>query len=128
MPIKKFATLKDIWEIIATCKSDAEIFQKLKTMEPSRVIVRNAVEQLTASGRECPALHRYASLQGWDSLRKVNGASPPKAGDKRTYTVMQVKNSTPFVRVPVNNLGLKKGQHAVVYFETGRTVIESAND
>lgn len=128
MPIKKFTTLKDIWEVIAVSKSDAEVFQKLKNLEPSRVIVRNAVEQLTASGRECPALHRYASLQGWDSLRKVNGAAPPKAGDKRTYTVMQVKNSTPFVRVPVNNLGLKKGQHAIVYFETGRTVIESAGD
>jgi len=129
MPTKKFATLKDIWEAIATSKNDQEILQKLKTLEPSRVIVRNAVESLATSGRQgCDALHRYAAFQGWDSLRKVNGATPPKAGDRRKYKVMQVANTaTLFIRVPVNHLGLAKRQDADVFFEQGRLVVEGAN-
>lgn len=126
MPLKKFATLKDIWQAIATSKNDQDILQKLKALEPSRVIVRNAVEALASSGRQgCDALHRYAAFQGWDSLRKVNGATPPKAGDRRRYKVMQAADTaTMFIRVPVNHLGLTKGQEADVFFEPGRLVVE----
>ncbi len=39
---------------------------------------------------------------------------------------MQVKDTTPFVRIPVSSLGLTKGQMAVAVFEQARVVITGA--
>lgn len=44
------------------------------------------------------------------------GRPPPSVGEVRQYTVQKVKGQAPFIRLPINCIGLDKGDVATVTF------------
>lgn len=52
------------------------------------------------------------------------GKQPPQVGETRTYKAQVTKSSpTPFLRLPLSNLGVSKAEEVQVTFEDGRTIV-----
>lgn len=54
------------------------------------------------------------------------GRRPAQVGDVRSYSVQEVGNTGAFLRLPVELLGLAKGDTAYVTFENGAIVVRAA--
>ena len=51
------------------------------------------------------------------------GRSAPSVGETRSYKVQQIKNTGPFLRLPLDSLGINKGGVVRVKFEDGKIVV-----
>ena len=54
---------------------------------------------------------------------KGRGKQQPVAGETRTYSVQKVKNSAPFIRLPLSILGVEQGNEVSVRFEDNCIVV-----
>ena len=86
----------------------------------SKPTVRRALQQLEASGRNVEPLERWVTENLGGSGR---GRSPPTSGDTRSYKAQQVKTGGPFLRLPLDVLGVKKAGEIRVRFESGQIIV-----
>lgn len=110
---RKLVSFKDIIIKIYT-----EGVSSLDKNMASRATFRRAVKSLKASDKASLA----ADLEAWyikafGSLGRGRGA--PVNGETRSYRVQQIKGSGPFLRLPLESLGVKKGDRVKVDFDTG---------
>lgn len=106
----------------------AEGVQALEVMhkksELSATVARRALRHLT---EEYPA--RAGSFEGWLSGNfpmKGRGRAEPTEGEERIYKVQKIATGGPFLRLPLNPLGVKKGDKMKVTFEKGRVTAVAA--
>ncbi len=86
----------------------------------SKTTLRKALKKLQESGQDVKALEEWVIEQFGASVR---GRSSPMAGETRTYRAQQVTGSGPFLRLPLDVLGIQKGELVRVKFgETEVTV------
>jgi len=90
---------------------------------PSSVIKR-ALRELKSQGSDVEALEEYVSEHFGTSGR---GRSVPQCGEERRYKAQQIKGGAPFLRLPLNTLGVRKGKVVLVKFDGDRIVVSSAN-
>jgi len=57
------------------------------------------------------------------SSGKGRGKQQPVAGETRTYSVQKVKNSAPFIRLPLSILDVEQGQEVEVLFNGNKIVV-----
>ena len=88
----------------------------------SRTTVRRALTTLKSAGRE------VKELEDW-VIRHIGapgrGRSAPIVGECRAYKAQQVKNGGPFLRLPLDVLGVQKGSVVTVTFDNGKIVVSS---
>lgn len=86
----------------------------------SRSTLRKALQELQKSGREARDLEQWVIAHIGAPGR---GRSAPSAGEVRTYKAQQVKSGGPFLRLPLDVLGVRKGSVVRVRFDHDQIVV-----
>lgn len=86
-------------------------------------VLRRALRDLKEQGRAVDALEAYIADKYGSSGR---GRSVPTPGEERRYKAQQIKQGGAFLRLPLNVLGVGKGQNVRVRFERDRIVVSKA--
>ena len=92
----------------------------IKGGRASKATVRRALRELGTSGRNVEPLERWVSDNLGGSGR---GRSAPSPGETRAYKAQQVKTGGPFLRLPLDVLGVKKAGTIRVRFERDQIVV-----
>lgn len=124
MPRKKvtsrnLVSFKDV-QIAYLTEGIAGVEKLVERGEVSRPTIRRALKKLQEAGRSPAELERWVAERVGPIGR---GRSAPAAGEVRSYKVQQIKNTGPFLRLPVDSLNLEKGGVVRVQFEDGRIVV-----
>jgi hypothetical protein len=88
----------------------------------ARHTLRKALEELTASGRSVEPFNRWMD-ENLGAKGSGRGRSAPGSGDTRTYKAQAIKGSSPFLRLPLEVLGAKKGTEIKVRFERDEIIV-----
>lgn len=88
----------------------------VERMNARRNVVAKAIEYLKLQGRNTDALEAIAP-------RQRRGREEVKVGTERVYLAQQIGDKAPFLRVPLNTLGAKKGGKLKVRFEADRIIL-----
>ena len=92
----------------------------------SKAILRNAIKKMPPT-TDTTALNAFAvELYGEQGSNAGRGRTAPTIGTRRQYLVQQVKNTGPFLRLPLDTLNTSKGDEINVSFEDGRIVVSAA--
>jgi len=83
--------------------------------KPGKKVFTQAITALDSKGLETGQLAEYVSNL-FPSSGKGRGKQQPIDGEKRTYSVQVVKNSAPFIRLPLSILGAVRGEEVTVTF------------
>lgn len=86
----------------------------------SKATVRRALKKLQETGRDVSSLERWVAEHVGPIGR---GRAAPGPGEIRSYKAQQISNSGPFLRLPLDPLGAKKGSTIRVHFENDRIVV-----
>lgn len=86
--------------------------------------IRKSMKHLAAIGRNIEPLATWIVSSLGSGGR---GRSTPVKGEKRMYSAQQVKSGGPFIRLPLESIGISKKQKVEVYFEGSRIVISPVN-
>lgn len=96
----------------------------LGDLEASRNVMLSALEELRASDAPVEEFEAWLNEQGLQ--RKSRGRTAASAGDRRVYSAQQIKTGGPFLRLPVEALGVEKGGRVHVAFDKDRLVVTAA--
>jgi len=87
----------------------------------SKATLRRTLKSLSDSGKDTADLERWYA-ENFGTLGRGRGA--PTAGESRQYKVQQIRRSGPFLRLPLDSLGVKKGDTVRVKFDDNTITIE----
>jgi hypothetical protein len=87
----------------------------------SRAAVRKALEALRQQGAAAATLDDFVKSHLGQGGRR--GRTAPLVGTDRTYRAQKLETGSPFVRLPLEALGVKKGGLVTVRFERDRIVV-----
>jgi len=86
----------------------------------SKATLRRALKKLHDAGENVADLERWVA----DSIGPVGrGRAAPQKGETRSYKAQQIKDGGPFLRLPLDSLGIQKGRVLRVTFEDDRIVV-----
>lgn len=89
----------------------------------TNISLRKAFNSLKENGRNVAALEKWVHEHLSTSVR---GRKAPQTGQERTYRVQQIKDNTPFLRLPLEALHVDKGQVLSVLFQKDQIVVRKA--
>lgn len=116
---RQAVSFKDV-QIAYLMNGVSAIEQLYNSGRASKATVRRALRELAQSGRNVEALEQFVSDQLGGAGR---GRAAPSPGESRTYKAQQVKNGGPFLRLPLDVLGVKKGGSVRVRFERDQIIV-----
>lgn len=116
---RKLVSYKDIQ--IAYLMDGIEGVKKIwDSGNASKATVRRAVKLLQGTSSDTTELERWLT----DAIGAVGrGRTAPKPGETRSYKAQQIKNGSPFLRLPLDSLGVEKGGTVRVRFDDDRIII-----
>lgn len=82
-------------------------------------VIWRAAHYFRAAGK------RAADLDGWCKEVFGGGRPAPEKGTRRVYRAQQLRNSGPFIRLPVDSLSAQKGHLINVFFEGDSIVVKA---
>jgi len=86
----------------------------------SKSTIRRAVKQLQETKEDTSELERWVA----ENIGAIGrGRSAPQQGETRTYKAQQINNGGPFLRLPLDSLGVKKGAVVRVKFDEDQIVV-----
>lgn len=86
----------------------------------SKTTIRRALRKLRDSGHTAEELEKWVLIRLGGTGR---GRAAPVPGEKRNYKAQQIKTGGPFLRLPLDVLGIKKGQTVLAQFRDDCIVI-----
>ena len=92
----------------------------LNEEKASRAAVRKALEALRQQGAAAATLDDFVKTHIGAGRR---GRSAPLVGTDRTNRAQKLATGSPFVRLPLESLGVKKGGVVTVRFERDRIIV-----
>lgn len=92
----------------------------LKDGRASRAAVRKALDALRHAGAPTAALDDFIKTHIGQGRR---GRAAPLVGTERSYRAQKIEGGSPFLRLPLEALGVKKGGLVTVRFERDRIVV-----
>lgn len=92
-----------------------------KTGEVSALAFQHAFDQLKATGKAIVPFRKWI-IKNLPAKRR--GKKPPLSGLERIYRAQKIRNNTPFLRLPLDCLQIKKGQRISVVFEDNRIIVK----
>lgn len=113
---QKRITSKDL-EIAFLINSTNGVIELISDMDkkPGKKVFLQAIDSLEDKGLETNDLSAFVGGL-FPSNGKGRGKQQPVDGEKRTYSVQVVKNSAPFIRLPLSILGAVRGEEVTVTF------------
>ena len=89
---------------------------------PGKKVFNQALTSLDSKGLETAQLAEFIT-DLFPSSGKGRGKQQPVAGEVRGYSVQRVKNSAPFIRLPLSILNVKQGDTVEVTFNDGNIIV-----
>ena len=89
---------------------------------PGKKVFNQALSDLDATGIEVTEFAALITTM-FPASGKGRGKQQPVAGEIRGYSVQKVKNSAPFIRLPLSILDVAQGQEVKVRFENNKIVV-----
>lgn len=88
----------------------------------SKKHVKMALKALQTSGRDVTSLEKWVR----ENVGPIgSGRGSPVKGESRNYRAQQLRNSGPFIRLPVDSLSARKGHLINVFFEGDSIVVKA---
>lgn len=119
---RKVISFKDV-QIAYLLDGVKGVERLLKDRKSPGSVLKRALQELKETGTNTKALEEFI---GESFSAAGRGRAIPQVGEERRYKAQQVKSGTPFLRLPLNTLGLKKGKAVKVRFEAGQILVTSA--
>lgn len=116
---RKVISFKDV-QIAYLLDGIAGIERLIKGRKSPAAVLKRALRELKAQGSDTRELESFIAEKFGSTGR---GRSVPQAGEERRYKAQQIKSGAPFLRLPLNTLGIKKGKAVRVRFEADRIVV-----
>ena len=91
---------------------------------PGKKVFNQALTSLDSKGLETAQLAEFIS-ETFPASGKGRGKQQPVAGEVRGYSVQRVKNSAPFIRLPLSILNVNRGDTVEVTFNNGNIVVNA---
>jgi hypothetical protein len=92
----------------------------LKDGRTNKAAVRKALEALRELGAAAATLDDFVRAQLGNDRR---GRAAPLVGSERTYRAQQLETGSPFLRLPLKTLGVKKGSLLTVRFDRDQIIV-----
>jgi hypothetical protein len=92
----------------------------MKSGKVSKPTIRRALRKFHESGNTPVEFERWVAEKVGPIGR---GRSAPTIGETRSYKVQQIKNTGPFLRLPLDSLKIKKGGVVRVRFENDQIIV-----
>ena len=89
---------------------------------PGKKVFNQALTSLDSKGLETAQLAEFIG-ETFPASGKGRGKQQPVAGETRFYSVQRVKNSAPFIRLPLSIMGVSRGQEVAVTFNGDKIVV-----
>ena len=89
---------------------------------PGKKVFAQALTSLDSKGLETAQLAEFIT-DLFPASGKGRGKQQPVNGETRFYSVQRVKNSAPFIRLPLSILDVKQGQEVAVLFNGKKIVV-----
>jgi len=89
---------------------------------PGKKVFTQALSALDQKGLETAQLAEFISTL-FPASGKGRGKQQSVDGETRFYSVQKVKNSAPFIRLPLSILDVKRGQEVAVTFNGKKIVV-----
>ena len=86
----------------------------------SRAAIRKALDALRQQGAAAATLDDFVKTHIGQGRR---GRTAPLVGTDRTYRAQKLATGSPFVRLPLEAIGVKKGGLVTVLFERDRIIV-----
>jgi hypothetical protein len=118
-PKAKRISYKDV-QIHYLADGISAVERLLKEGRASRAAVRKALDALREQGAAVATLDDFVKTHIGQGRR---GRTAPLIGSDRTYRAQKLPTGSPFVRLPLEALGVKKGGLVTVRFERDRIVV-----
>ncbi len=115
----KRLSYKDL-QIVYLSDGVGAVEKLLKDGKVSRAAVRKALEALREQGAAAATLDDFVKANIGQGRR---GRTAPLVGTDRTYRAQKLSTGSPFLRLPLEALGVKKGGLVTVKFDRDRLVI-----
>ena len=115
----KRLSYKDI-QIAYLSDGVAAVERLLKDGKASRAAVRKALDALRQQGAAAATLDDFVKTHIGQGRR---GRSAPLVVTDRTYRAQKLATGSPFLRLPLEALGVKKGGLVTVRFERDRVIV-----
>ena len=116
---RKLISHKDI-QLTYLLNGTEAVAKQWQSGNVSRSTLRRAVSKLRQSSEDTSELERWVSQTLGPSGR---GRAAPRVGEVRSYKAQQLKEGSPFLRLPLDSLGATKGQDVQVAFQDGKIVV-----
>jgi len=91
---------------------------------PGKKVFNQALTSLDSKGLETAQLAEFIT-DLFPASGKGRGKQQPVAGEVRGYSVQRVKNSAPFIRLPLSILNVKQGDTVEVTFNDGNIIVNA---
>lgn len=85
-------------------------------------LLRRAVKELKAAGKQTEALDKYIADHHGPGTR---GRAVPITGQERIYKAQKIHAGGPFLRLPLAPLGTGKGGYVRVLFEKDQIIVKN---
>jgi hypothetical protein len=115
----KRVSYKDI-QIIYLSEGVSAVDKLMKEGRVSRGAVRKALDALRQAGASAATLDDFVKTHIGQGRR---GRSAPLVGTERTYRAQKLETGSPFLRLPLEALGVKKGGIVTVRFDRDRIIV-----
>ena len=89
---------------------------------PGKKVFNQALTSLDSKGLETAELAEFIT-ELFPASGKGRGKQQPVNGETRFYSVQKVKNSAPFIRLPLSIMGVERGQEVAVTFNGNKIVV-----
>ena len=89
---------------------------------PGKKVFTQALNSLDSKGLETAQLAEFIT-DLFPASGKGRGKQQPVDGETRFYSVQKVKNSAPFIRLPLSIMGVERGQEVAVTFNGKKIVV-----
>ena len=89
---------------------------------PGKKVFTQALTSLDSKGLETAQLAEFIT-DLFPASGKGRGKQQPVNGETRFYSVQRVKNSAPFIRLPLSILNVERGQEVAVTFNGKKIVV-----
>lgn len=116
---RNLVSFKDV-QIAYLMEGIGGVEKLMESGQVSKPTIRRALKKFHETGAVPAEFERWVAERVGPIGR---GRSAPSIGETRSYKVQQIKNTGPFLRLPLDSLAINKGGVVRVRFEDNKIVV-----
>jgi len=117
--VRNAVSFKDV-QIAYLMEGVTQVDSMFQNGKASKTTVRRALRELKTAGRDVRELENWV-IDHFGSTGR--GRAAPSMGETRSYKAQQVRTGGPFLRLPLDVLGVDKGNAIRVRFDNNQIIV-----